>query len=248
MSCQTKCLSVDDVLALVARQLSDYDDTGDGESFVTWSRAALTAYYNEATQMLVANRPDAYAEVIDMKLVPGSIQTIPDGYRAFVKVELNIDKNGAQAEAVIAGDEYFSKIMSGKACLASQCIGAGDEDYVVRSFSVSSTDPTQFTVSPPVPVGTDVFVKVMVAKSPGKVCASDGESCVDFDPVFAPAVVEWMLYRAWGSDAEIVGGTNAATAHGNMFFRLLGVQLAREQQFLAGTLLKVGTGKVAANG
>lgn len=231
--CDKGCTTVDDIITRVARQLGDYSEDDTSARFVTWSRAALVDYYNEAAQMMVANRPDTFAKTIEITLVPGSLQKIPAGYRSFVKVDINISASGAEATPVIPGDEYFTKIMASKACLPKGCVTA-QQDYAVKSFSKSSVSDTEFTVSPPVPPGMSPKARVAVIGSPSKVCPSDVGACVEYDPVFTGAVVEWMLYRAWGGDAEIVGGTNAAVAHGRMFFQMLGVQLQREQQFFSG--------------
>lgn len=229
-ACNTSCTTVSEILIRVARQLGDYSDTTT-DQFVTWSQATLLDLYNEAALMVAANRPDAFAKVVDITLEPGSVQSLPDGYRGLVKIDLNIDGNGAEAEQINAADEYFTKIMAKKDCLPKGCVGT-QRDYVVKSYAKSSFTDTQFTVSPPVPPGTHPRVKAVVLGNPTKVC--DTSKCIEFDEKYAPAAVEWMLYRVWSSDAEIVGGANAAALHRNTFFQILGVQLQREQQYYAG--------------
>ena len=233
MSCDKGCTTARDLIVRVARQLGDYSDEVEAERFVTWSFASLVDYYNEAAMMMVANRPDTFAKTVDLTLTPGSLQKLPAGYKAFVKIELNVGSDGAEAASVIPGDEYFTKIMAKKQCLPSGC-AAQQSDYAVKSFTKSSFSDTEFTVSPPVPPGMAPVVKAVVISPPTKICPGDVDECVEFDATYSGAIVEWMLYRVWGSDAEIVGGSTAAATHARMFFQMLGVQLQREREFFAG--------------
>ena len=231
--CDKSCTTVEDLIVRVSRQLGDYSDIDDASRFVAYSRATLIDYYNEAVQQLVANRPDTMAKTVELTLSPGSIQTLPEPYTGLVKIELNVNRVGAEAEQVLPSDEYFSKVLGNKTCFAKKCVAIQD-DYAVSSYAKSSFTDREFTVVPPVPPGTAPRVKAVVLTGATKVCASETNECVAFNPVYAGAVTEWMLYRAWGSDAEIVGGANAAAIHFRAFFQMIGVQLQREQQFFAG--------------
>lgn len=231
--CDKGCTTVEDLIVRVSRQLGDYSDADDASRFVAYSRATLLDYYNEAVQQLVANRPDTMAKTVELTLSPGSLQTLPEPYTGLVKIELNVNGAGAEAEQILPADEYFSKVLGSKTCFAKKCVTA-QGDYAVRGFTKSAFTDMEFTVSPPVPPGTAPRVKAVVLTGATKVCASETSECVAFNPIYAAAVTEWMLYRAWGSDAEIVGGANAAAIHFRAFFQMIGVQIQREQQFFAG--------------
>lgn len=232
-ACNTSCTTVGDLVVRVARQLGDYSDTDEVSRFTTWSKETLIDYYNEAALLTVANRPDAFADTVEITLKPGSLQTIPEGYRAFAKIELNVNTDGTEASPVVPGDEYFTKIMAKKACLADACTTSAS-DYAVKSFTKSNLSDTEFAVSPPVPAGMSPRVKAVLIKNPAKVCPGDFDKCVQFNAIYSPAIVEWMLYRAWSGDAEILGGANQAALHRNTFYQILGVQLQREREFFSG--------------
>jgi hypothetical protein len=96
-----------------------------------------------------------------------------------------------------------------------------------REFCIDDRSPTVFFVNPPATDATKL--RISYCKTPqlyGTVSASTETTVRD---VFAPAVVEFALYRLFGHDVE--GSVNQARSqkHLSTFFNLLGVKAQSER-------------------
>lgn len=230
MGCADSCSSIDELVIRAAQQLGDYNQDA---QFVTWTRASLYDYMNEALCQLAANRPDAFAEVVDLALRPGSLQTLPDEYVAFVAIEENATPGAEAVSTVSAQDAYYAKVLRNKRCKVSDCVGASGA-YVVETATKSTTSERLFTVSPPVPFGASPTVKATVVTKPPKYCPTKGSDCSGVPCKYEAALVEWTLFRAWSQDAELAGSVQKAQMHYKNFFQMLGVQLKREAAYGSG--------------
>jgi hypothetical protein len=116
---------------------------------------------------------------------------------------------------------------------------AGGADYVLASYTADANDKTTFIVQPPVPAdkkGTKVRARVLRAP---EAMAGDGE--LGIDCCYGPAIVEWMLYRAYGVDEESQSSAGRSQQHLATFFSILQLDASQQAALMVN---KLGAGNV----
>lgn len=189
-----------------------------GQVYHRWTKATLIDLLNDARCALVALRPDAFTQTVDMPLRAGSEQTLDPKYQQLVDV-VSSGPDDAPA-SVGTADTYYTKALRGKKCLASDCVGA-DTPYVMQYASTNEKVPRTFHVVPPVPVGSTATVRANVVVSPPPYCPSDESAPLDAECQFVPAITEYMLYRAYSIDVDSVASEQASQKHHQAFYAMI---------------------------
>jgi hypothetical protein len=191
---------------IVERVSKAVGDNGPDCAYVRWPLADLYQYYSEAQNWLVGLRPDAYTRDVTLSLTQGSQQTLPDAYSSLVEIKLANDKFGApSAKSVGRGDEYYSKALRGK-----RCIAPADTPYAPDTYTKYAANEKTFSVSPPVPPGQHPTVQATVVEQPVPATPAQAKQVVGYALRFDPAVIEYMLYCAYR--VELESATSAAKA------------------------------------
>jgi hypothetical protein len=216
--------------------LRDRGKAGKGQ---LWSDAELVDYLNEGLSVMQGLRPDAFTTIETITLTPGVRQELPEGMDRLVELLDNVTSeddasisNGAISEATDNYKNALRRYDCNKQ--TGECAPQAEIDgYLVRSFSVSPSDPTSFTVEPPVPAGASPTVTARVVGAAPCHDASDG-TCIGVAGKHAAALVDWMLFRAWSADIESEFAFRSAAAANQRFYAIVGLQRLNEARYASG--------------
>ena len=186
------------------------DNTG-----VRWTDGELFDYLSD-TQREVANiRPDATATHSNVQLVTGTEQTIPaDGLR-LVKLVRNVASTSASATGgrsirVVSEDALNSTEPNWHDPTVTGDATHGTE---VKHYIFDGDDPRVFYVYPG--VSGNAYVELVYSKNPTSI--SSNTDLIQVDDIFANALINFVLYRAYLKDGEFAGNQQRAGAHYQLF-------------------------------
>lgn len=218
-------VQVSDVLSRAQKLIQD--DTG-----IRWPLPELALWFNDGTREVTIHKPSASSKSVVLPLVQGTRQSIPAGDLMLLRVIRNLksastgtNRVGARAVRLVNRD-----------ILDTQRPDWHDETDTpfkpeVKHFVFDESDPTAFYVYP----GNDGTGKVeaLTSRSPQAV-ATTGEALTDYDvpmplpDVYANAVLDYILYRAYSKDASFAENMQRADAHYNAFAVSLGAKASSE--------------------
>ena len=209
-------------LRSVAEQLGD---AMPGAPFRRYTLTNLIHYYNEAMCFVSTHRPDLFTDYVVMKLEPGPDQDARCcGCTTIVGVTAQIDSDGNIVKDM---SENGSRATKTERWYRPVCRNPNGGTALV-SYTMTAGMPGRFTVSPPIPVGEDVWVKVKCVHPPADVseaCVlSATEPATTGDCKFLPAVRSLVLWRALGGDLHATGATAQSTVEFKNAVTLLGIE------------------------
>jgi hypothetical protein len=214
--------------------LSIADSLGDGNPqrpFRRYRLSSLTAFYAEAMCFVASHRPDLFTDFVIMKLEPGSYQDARCcGCTNVVGVVAQIDVDGNTVKDLSNSAAASTQVNK---WFRAPCRVTTDGEAVPTIGSVTLVAGMNgvFTVTPPVPVGVDMWVKIKCVKAGGgpteaQVLAGAGVgSCK-----FLPAVRSYIMYRALLGDRHAVNASSDAQSELKNAYAYLGLQMKMEEQ------------------
>lgn len=198
---------------------------------VRWSLPELAGWFNDALREVALLLPSATSKSVVLPLAKGTRQTIPDGALMLMRVPRNLmpgstdgDRKGGRAIRLVD-----------RSALDTQYPDWHDEGRtpfrpIVRHFVVDEAEPRAFYVYP----GNDGkgLVEAVVSLDPPQVDASGttlASYAADFPlrSIYANAVLDYVLYRAYSKDASFSENLERADAHYNAFAMALGAKTQR---------------------
>lgn len=200
------------------------------QAYVTWSREFLANALTEAYAALCSERPDAFAETKSVILGPGSTHTLDDALLIAA-----ISSGGESVSEEDTDRTYdLGKILAPMACSKASRGMSQDGTTIIRSVKVNPNDPNSFTVVPTIPEGSSAELTATVHNDPP--CVSEDNLATDIQvaPKYAPALVEYVLYRALGRDTSDTTSARLATAHLQAFKQCLDRGYTRYSQMESG--------------
>ncbi len=155
-------MTLTEFLKTISEELGDQPDGGGPLSWQRWSPSLLAAYFQEGQCLLASLSPDDYTEVKDIKLNTGSLQQLGDCCPKVLAVTEQVDASGATvARLDLAGPKQAAtKVDWTSRWQGSSCATTGTA-FKLGSARKDPSSANVFTVSPPVPQGTDVYVRVL---------------------------------------------------------------------------------------
>lgn len=225
---------VADILWEVAGLLNDREP---GFEYVRWTKADLLEFMNDGIMQAYLVRPQLFTHNETFNLVPGALQTVPDG----CQMQKLLATDGVAKPARTIDYEMYS-VYAGFEC------GCLCGPYQVDGVVQNPSDPNGFYVDPPVPNdGKTHTATIMCLGEPKEVSAvyDANGNIVGFDPETAPmkgklhnAVVEWMLYRAFSIDIESQPSDAKMRFHLRHFYEMLGLDAKITDKLIAERLGK----------
>ncbi len=207
-------------LILQAQELAQDDNTADADR--TWNDAQSLAWLNEAQLAICGLKPDAKAVNRVVQLVAGTTRQSVAGRQLFSVIR-NMGVDGLTPGRAVRLVDRGAKDES-------------DPDWhietaaaEVKEYVYDDRDHAVFYVSPPAHATTAVYVEVFEAINPTKLAAVT--SAIDIDDVYAPALVEWMMYRFFGRDSEETPNYVRANGFKQNFYSLLGLDIKSEMAY-----------------
>ena len=195
-----------------------YDTTG-----VRWSPAELLGYLNDGQREVVLLRPEACVKNVSQQLTANSTkQPLPADGVSLVDVVRNMGANGTTAGRVIR--IVSREILDAQYPNWHVDANAGGD---VRHYTYDLRDPKNFYVYPKSP-STAWYVEIVYSASP---VDTDGVGAmIGIDDIYANALIDYILYRAYSKDAEYAQNGQLAIAHYTAFSNSLGVKTANDLQ------------------
>lgn len=211
--------TLNDLLASTARDLNDYTEGVPNKQFQRWSKRQLTGYWNEAFCNMFTLNPSKFKRAVTEKLKPGSHQKF-DCSKVLSVIGVS-DKDGNvlyEIDTDFVDHKLRWGVSGRKKCTPFQ----HSRDYKVERYRIESEKDGSVFVYPPVPYGVERYLTFMCEKSPVALDLSKPNAKLDLEDCTLQSIgIEWVLFRALMVDEESASSTNLATAHLNLFFKLL---------------------------
>ncbi|MEX2964654.1 DUF6682 family protein [Microbulbifer sp. TYP-18] len=200
------------VSALIAEVRNSLRDASE----VQYSAEAIGSALLDAELVVVAYKPEATAEDVEVTTVDGARQEIPADY---LRV-LDIKHNGTLAEP----GRSIRLVAREHLDLMAPNWRAANTEPEARQYTYDEHNPRVFELSPPVVAGT---VVATLAKRPAEY--DDLTTAMPtVGPEYRPALIEYALYRLFSEDTEGSVNESRSRKHYANFFNFLGVKVQNE--------------------
>lgn len=219
-----------DILSRASRIVLD-------ETHVRWPLAELRLWLNDGLREISLVKPTAISASVIFSLTAGTYQKLPSNYTGILRVTRNLKtttaspRDGGRAVRVVDRVIMDSQLPDWHDTTKTTAAKA------VKNVVFEMADPTAFYVYPPND-GTGI-VEAVVSKVPTQIAAPSGDqedianynTALDILDVYANALVDYVLYRAYSKDANFAGNAQRAVAHYTQMANALGVSLQNDMAF-----------------
>tara|TARA_A100001391_G_scaffold204827_1_gene202034 strand:+ start:8240 stop:8944 length:705 start_codon:yes stop_codon:yes gene_type:complete len=200
--------------------LTRVEDTLQDTANVRWSEAELIRYVNDAQREIVNLKPDASATHANVSLTTGTEQSLPSGGLRLINVVRNMSSTSSTASGkrsirLVNVDilnthepDWHDPSVTGTAAHGTE----------VKHFVFDEDDPKKYYVYPG--VSGSAFVEIVYSKAPTDL--SSGSDVIQVDDIYANAIVNYVLFRAYMKDAEYAGSLQRSGTHYQLFTASLG--------------------------
>lgn len=198
------------VNTIVSRaQIILQDTTG-----IRWPVTELIDWLNDAQREIVLFKPDAGSTTEIIPLVIGTKQSIPAGGNRLLRVIRNMSAlsggTGRRAVRIVESEILDAQMPNWHDPSAT---GDAAHTTVVRHYCYDEMNPRNFYVYPGAS-STSAWLEIVYSGDPAVVAAGANISIPD---VFANAILDYILYRAYSKDADYTAHSARATMHFQMF-------------------------------
>lgn len=187
------------------------------ETNVTWTEAQLIAWVNDAIRALVNVRPDASSTTAAIQLTANTTKQAlsATGDQRLIRLTRNMGAAGATpGKAIVLVDMATMDAINPDWHTDT----AGTR---VKEYMYNEERPKEFWVYPK--PATAFYVEVIKSVLPTAVTAVGDPLPVD--DIYAPALIEWVCYRAFSRDSEETPNWVRAARHFTAFFNVLQVKM-----------------------
>jgi len=203
-----------------ANLLLRIEDSLQDTTNVRWSEAELLRYINDAQREIVNLRPEASADHANVQLATGTEQAIPDVGLRLIKVVRNMSASGGSAtgKRVIRivdreildtlEPDWHDPTVTGEAAHTTS----------VKHYVFDEDDPRKYYVYPG--VAGNAYVEIVFSRTPTDL--ANTSATLYIDDIYANAVIDYALYRAYMKDAEFAGNAQRANNHFQLFANSIG--------------------------
>lgn len=209
---------------------ADLGDNEPGRFYSRWDRAQVLGYFVEGLCLIGSFNPGMRSKPTILTLSEGAEQGLGCCGR-ISNVIGQVDANGRLLAKMSRGGLSTSLRWTKQSCLPATGSGA---DFRLKSYTNSATDSGFFTVDPPVPYGTKVYVKVICSRKDGTY--NEGEELDETDCANVVAAKFWAIFRAHFVDDEKSPEYQKALAAAKMYFQILGMKFKAEMLYELGYL------------
>ena len=212
-------ITVGDVLSRASRQLND-------DSAVRWANAELVGWYNEGLLDMVTRRAELLPVLDTFALTSGTKQDIPSNRIAIIDIGQNLGPAAKPRNGVVP--KVHDKDLFDQAYPEWQYASTANIVQVVIKHQKMADS---FWVFPPQPSLNPGRLSIMFSKRPGVVLlANIATEVFECDDEYIPIAVEYLLYRAFGKDAENPASGQRSAQHLQNYLGLLGAGAPQPQQ------------------
>lgn len=173
----------------------------------------LVLFINDAQREIALLKPDASAVNTTVTLAAGTKQDIPTAGNRLLRVVRNMSAasngTGKRAVRLVSRDILDSQTPNWHDPTVT---GDAAHTNIVKHYVYDEQNPRNFYVYPG--VSGDAYIEIVYAANPSTVTQSGNLSIPD---IFANAVADYTLFRAYTKDAEYAGNNQRASTHYNLF-------------------------------
>lgn len=203
-----------------ANIISRVQDTLQDTTSVRWPEAELLRYINDAQREIINFRPEASSTHANVQLATGTEQTLPTSGLRLIKVVRGMNGTSTSATGLRAIRIVDADILNTQEPDWHNPGVSGDAAHgtVPKHYIFDEDDPRKFYVYPGV-AGT-AYVEIVFSASPTDLTATS--STIAVDDIFANAIIDFVLYRAYMKDAEYAANNERAQSHYALFGSSIG--------------------------
>lgn len=181
---------------------------------IRWSVAELLGWLNNGQREIAIIKPSAYTKVGVVPLVAGTKQSLPTDGLVFVDYLCHLGVSGTVRGAT-------ARLVS-RRLMDSQNPGWHSATATAAPLHIVFEPflPKTFYCYPPSTGGTSA--EVMYGASPPDVAAVG--NTISLDDVYANALIDYILYRAYSKDSEFVGNAERSLLYRKSFESTMGLK------------------------
>lgn len=198
---------------------------------VRWPRIELLDWLNDGQREVVLLKPEACVITESLVLATNvTRQTIPANSIMLFDVVRNMGTNGSTV-----GDAI--RVISREVLDAQRPSWHADANTLgkIQHYMFDPRVPKTFYVYPKAPA-TAWSVEIVTSAAPP--AANDSGGAIGIDDIYANALLDYILYRAYSKDADYAQNAQLALAHYTAFANSLGIkhvgEMARNPNLLGG--------------
>lgn len=177
-----------------------------------WLEAERVAFMNDAQRQIVLLLPNANSVTTDVMLAKGTQQQIPAGGIRLMRLVRNIRQDGRPGKAIVP---------TTRAALDNSLVdwhGEGANEVELYWYD-PETSRKEFWVYPS--PRRQIKVQMIYSKLPTEIGVPDDD--IGLDDHYAPAILDWLLYRMFSVDADYGGNGQRAQDHLKSFYQQIGL-------------------------
>lgn len=190
---------------------------------IRWPADELVRWLNDAQMALAQYRPDQVAQTRDMVLGGVIDATVSNPINLDADVIKLIDVVTANGRAVRQVDR---KDMD--AVAPDWRTDWVDDENDIKHFVYDERNPASFEIWPLPYTSARLTVEVAVYPTPVPTDVDPPDGDIGVPDIWAPALVDYMLYRAFSKDSEITVNAARATGFYQSFANAIGIDLAAQ--------------------
>lgn len=183
---------------------------------VRWPQAELLDWLNDGQREVVLHKPEASVKNTSVSLNIGATkQSIPADGILLLDVTRNMGAAGTTPGNAI-------RLTTREVLDAQKPTWHNDANALgyVQHYVYDPRDPKTFYVYPKAPA-TAWYAEMVYSAAPTD-CALGGT--IQIDDIYANALLDYVLYRAYSKDAEYAANANLAVAHYQAFANAIGLK------------------------
>ena len=241
------CDTLDQFIRRMASTLVDAEH-------ITWTEADITDAVSDGLSAISSHRPEMFVEPVEVTLVPGSLQTLPEGTIAIVgnihnicvavdgtttdgPIATMISADDIRALSYVASTNCISIPTGDPATITAQSMATNScKLYQVSSYVFDPRRPTSLIVSPSVPVGVRPRIQIIAQKCAP--CLTWPESKgAELPCKYRPELKEYAMYALLSKQRESEAALGNAARHLTNFYNMMGIKYRQESHYQSGFFL-----------
>lgn len=182
---------------------------------VRWGQQELLDYLNDGQREIVLFRPDAKTNNESFTLAESSKQTLPSSALRLIDIYKNISPETNPITLIERKilddqiDDWYNQTST-----------------FVEHYVYNPIDPKNFYVYPS-PSTSGNTIEIVYSASPADITISNFSTdtdTIELDDVYANAILDYILYRAYQKDTEYAGDLQKSANYFNTFQNALGIK------------------------
>lgn len=194
------------------------------EDSVRWTVAELQYWLNDAYKETIGLRPDANTQTAEYTCVAGPRQVLTGSFTNAIRL-VEVVRNLATTS-----NKYSVRLTDRRSLDTQRRSWYSDTPSAsVEMYMFDPRTPKEFLVYPP--ATTAARLEVIYSVLPAEHTLSDAQllnpataETIRIDDIFATALFDYMLYRAYSKDSEQTAMMQRAVAHYQAFQNALGIK------------------------